>query len=213
MDSEQAKILVVDDIPQNVKLLADLLTLKGYAVVTASNGEEALAQGRLREARPRPARRDDARHVRVRRLPPHPRRPGDRAAAGRAVHVARPAAGADQRHRRRRRRFPRQADQPAGALRARASLLRIKRLHDADAAAGRAARRLERDARAARRGAGRGERAAVAPEALLLAEARRADRRRQRRGSAEEPAARDRRRVFATCAASPRSPKPRSPRS
>jgi adenylate cyclase len=39
-----ASILVVDDIPQNVKLLADLLGFKGYAVVTASSGEEALAK-------------------------------------------------------------------------------------------------------------------------------------------------------------------------
>jgi adenylate cyclase len=39
-----AKILVVDDTPQNVKLLADLLTVKGYAVLTAANGEEALAK-------------------------------------------------------------------------------------------------------------------------------------------------------------------------
>jgi adenylate cyclase len=37
------RILVVDDTPQNVKLLADLLTAKGYAVSTASNGEQALA--------------------------------------------------------------------------------------------------------------------------------------------------------------------------
>ncbi len=42
--NERARILVVDDIPQNVKLLADLLGFKGYAVVTASNGEEALAR-------------------------------------------------------------------------------------------------------------------------------------------------------------------------
>ncbi|MFO1325145.1 MAG: response regulator [Burkholderiales bacterium] len=42
--SEQAKILVVDDTPQNVKLLADLLGVKGYAVATATNGEEALAK-------------------------------------------------------------------------------------------------------------------------------------------------------------------------
>ncbi len=41
--SAQGRILVVDDIPQNVKLLADLLTVKGYAVTTASNGEDALA--------------------------------------------------------------------------------------------------------------------------------------------------------------------------
>ena len=37
-----AKILVVDDTPHNVKLLADLLTVKGYAVVTAAAGAEAL---------------------------------------------------------------------------------------------------------------------------------------------------------------------------
>ena len=36
------KILVVDDVPQNVKLLADVLTVKGYQVVTAASGMEAL---------------------------------------------------------------------------------------------------------------------------------------------------------------------------
>lgn len=38
-----AKILVVDDTPRNVKLIADLLTVKGYSVVTAGSGQEALA--------------------------------------------------------------------------------------------------------------------------------------------------------------------------
>jgi class 3 adenylate cyclase len=38
----QQHILVVDDTPQNVKLLADLLTARGYAVSTAANGEQAL---------------------------------------------------------------------------------------------------------------------------------------------------------------------------
>jgi adenylate cyclase len=38
------KILVVDDTPQNVKLLADLLRAKGYAVATAKSGREALEQ-------------------------------------------------------------------------------------------------------------------------------------------------------------------------
>ena len=38
-----AKVLVVDDTPHNVKLLADLLAVRGYAVATATNGEEALA--------------------------------------------------------------------------------------------------------------------------------------------------------------------------
>jgi class 3 adenylate cyclase len=40
----QAKVLVVDDTPHNVKLLADLLGVKGYAVATAVNGEEALVK-------------------------------------------------------------------------------------------------------------------------------------------------------------------------
>jgi DNA-binding response OmpR family regulator len=40
--SGPATILVVDDTPHNVKLLADLLGAKGYAVVTAVSGEEAL---------------------------------------------------------------------------------------------------------------------------------------------------------------------------
>ena len=37
-----AKILVVDDTPSNVKLLADVLGAKGYAVVTAASGPDAL---------------------------------------------------------------------------------------------------------------------------------------------------------------------------
>jgi len=37
-----AKILVVDDTPSNVKLLADVLGAKGYAVVTATSGADAL---------------------------------------------------------------------------------------------------------------------------------------------------------------------------
>ena len=39
-----AKILVVDDVAMNVKLLADVLGVKGYATVTASSGAEALAK-------------------------------------------------------------------------------------------------------------------------------------------------------------------------
>ena len=37
-----AKVLVVDDTPVNVKLLADLLGAKGYTVITAASGKEAL---------------------------------------------------------------------------------------------------------------------------------------------------------------------------
>ena len=39
-----ARILVVDDTPSNLKLLGDLLSIKGYAVTTAASGEEALAK-------------------------------------------------------------------------------------------------------------------------------------------------------------------------
>ncbi|MGQ0512514.1 MAG: response regulator [Betaproteobacteria bacterium] len=42
--SAPAKILVVDDTPANIKLFADLLGSRGYAVSTASSGEEALAK-------------------------------------------------------------------------------------------------------------------------------------------------------------------------
>src|SRR5216683_2749530 len=36
------KILIVDDTPHNVKMLADLLAAKGYAIVTAVSGQEGL---------------------------------------------------------------------------------------------------------------------------------------------------------------------------
>ena len=41
---DPAHILVVDDTPANVKLLADVLGARGYAVSTASSGKEALAK-------------------------------------------------------------------------------------------------------------------------------------------------------------------------
>jgi len=39
-----ARILVVDDTPANVKLLADLLTVKGFDVITAGGGKDGLAR-------------------------------------------------------------------------------------------------------------------------------------------------------------------------
>jgi len=42
--TQPRKILVVDDTPGNLKLLTDLLTVKGYAVATAESGHEALAR-------------------------------------------------------------------------------------------------------------------------------------------------------------------------
>lgn len=40
--SEGQRLLIVDDTPLNVKLLADLLAVRGYDVETASNGREAI---------------------------------------------------------------------------------------------------------------------------------------------------------------------------
>ena len=45
-----ARVLVVDDEPDSVELLQEFLTGKGYEIVTASNGEEALRK--LKEERP-----------------------------------------------------------------------------------------------------------------------------------------------------------------
>jgi class 3 adenylate cyclase/CheY-like chemotaxis protein len=42
MTANQGKLLVVDDTPQNVKLLADLLEYQGYQVIRATTGTEAL---------------------------------------------------------------------------------------------------------------------------------------------------------------------------
>jgi two-component system OmpR family response regulator len=40
--SEARRVLVVDDTPVNLKLLADLLGARGYTVTTAATGAEAL---------------------------------------------------------------------------------------------------------------------------------------------------------------------------
>jgi adenylate cyclase len=47
--TDEGRILVVDDLPQNVRLLEAILTSHGYAVVTATSGPQAL--DRLREER------------------------------------------------------------------------------------------------------------------------------------------------------------------
>ena len=50
--STTAKILVVDDIPRNIKLLADILSVQGYDVTTAASGLEALQQ--IEQSKPDP---------------------------------------------------------------------------------------------------------------------------------------------------------------
>ena len=47
--TEEATLLVVDDVPQNARLLDAVLTPRGYRVTTAGSGEEAL---RLLEEEP-----------------------------------------------------------------------------------------------------------------------------------------------------------------
>ncbi len=44
MTAVPKKILIVDDTPLNVKMLADLLTFKGYQAITAASGAEGLAK-------------------------------------------------------------------------------------------------------------------------------------------------------------------------
>ena len=65
-----ARILVVDDIPANVKLLEARLSAEYFDVLTASNGAQALEICRALRMRHHPARRDDAGHGRLRGLPP-----------------------------------------------------------------------------------------------------------------------------------------------
>ena len=46
--SETGTILVVDDLPQNMRLLQAVLEPRGYEVVLAHSGEEALERARER---------------------------------------------------------------------------------------------------------------------------------------------------------------------
>ena len=42
MTDDDATVLVVDDLPQNVRLMDAVLSPQGFTVVSASSGEEAL---------------------------------------------------------------------------------------------------------------------------------------------------------------------------
>ena len=42
-DDDDATVLVVDDLPQNVRLMDAVLSPRGFTVVSAASGEEALA--------------------------------------------------------------------------------------------------------------------------------------------------------------------------
>ena len=114
------RLLVVDDTPVNVKLLADLLAAKGYAVSTAASGREALDTIEreppdlvlLDVMMPGMSGYDVCRALRD--------ESGHRAPARGHGHRTRPGAGAREGHRGGGRRLPEQAHQPAGDAGARA---------------------------------------------------------------------------------------------
>ena len=115
-----ARILVVDDVPANVKLLEARLSAEYFDVLTAANGAEALQICAARRMRHHPARRDDARHGRLRGLPPPEVQSGDAFHSGGDGHRARQPGRPRARARGRRRRFPDQAGVRHRADRARA---------------------------------------------------------------------------------------------
>ena len=84
--SETPRILVVDDLAQNVRLLEAVLAPRGHEVVAAGSGAEALALAGRGRHRPRAARHRDAGDGRLRGLPAAPRRPGHALPADRDDH-------------------------------------------------------------------------------------------------------------------------------
>ena len=212
MTNEPATILVVDDLPQNVRLLEAILAPRGYRVVTATSGAEALERRRRRADRPRPARHPHARDGRLRGLPAPARRRRDALPAGRDDHGERRAGeGA-----RRSRRAP-TTSSPSRSTR-RSCSRGSARCCGSSATTTRSRRRPPSSPRWNReleqrvRRAGRGARAHGPAAALPLAAARRAGRlapatsRSSRATAARSPS------CSATCAASRRSPRRSSPR-
>ena len=154
MAERPAKILVVDDVPENVRLLEAVLVPRGYEVVTAHDGVAALERRRGGGARPDPARRDDARPRRLRGLHAPARERRHRRAAGDHGHVEhRP--GEDEGDRGRRGRLHPQAVQPRRAAHAGAVAAPDQALPRHDQGAGGRARRAQPNARGAGGGPGR----------------------------------------------------------
>ena len=193
--SDAPRILVVDDLAQNIRLLEAVLAPRGHEVVAAGTGAEALALAaagdidlvlldivmpemdgyevcrRLRDGpgHALPADRDDHRQ----------RRPGE--------------AHGD---RGRRRRLRVEAVRPCGAARARPLAAAGEALPRHDRGAGRRAGRVQPAARGARARAGRRARAAGPAAPVPVAAARRARRVLGRRLVPREPPARDHRRLL-----------------
>ena len=206
------RILVVDDNPTNIKMLKTRLAANGYDVITAADGEEALASARgqhpdlilLDIMMPRL----DGLEVckRLRADPAFPFTPIIlvTAMADTKDVIAGLDAGGDEY-------LTKPIDHGALVARVR-SMLRIKALHDRADALAQEVRRVERHAGAPRRRAGRRTRARRPAAPLLLAAAGRRDPR------AAAPTTRCRATVVtsrwssATCGASPPLRRPPSPR-
>ena len=99
-----ARVLVVDDLPANVKLLEARLSAEYFDVITAYSGAGCAGHLRARRMRHRAARRHDAGHGRLRGLPqaqdqsgdaPHPGGDGDRARPALRPRASGLEAGAD----------------------------------------------------------------------------------------------------------------------
>ena len=212
MMTEQATILVVDDLPQNVRLLDAILAPRGYGVVSAASGEEALDA--VAEHRPPTSccstsscpgwtgTRSAGACATIRRRSFLP--VVMITANGDQEKVKAIEAGADDF-------IVKPFDQAELLARVR-SLIRIKRYHDTIEAQAAELAELEPHARAARPRAGRRARADRPAEALPVAAARRGRHlvgRRvvpRRATGARSPSS------SATCAASRRSPRRSSPR-
>ena len=98
MSGDAVTVLAVDDLPQNLRLLDAVLSPRGYRVLTASSGEEALADAAGVGSGPGAPRHRDAGHRRLRGLPSHPSHPRLRVPAGGDDHRER-RAGEDPRDR------------------------------------------------------------------------------------------------------------------
>ena len=115
-----ARVLVVDDVPANVKLLEARLSAEYFDVVTAERRRGSAGDLRARRVRPGAARRDDARHGRLRSVPPAQVQSADPSHPGGDGDGARSAVRPGARPRGWRRRFPHQAGIGRSAHRARA---------------------------------------------------------------------------------------------
>ena len=186
MSDDAARILVVDDVPENVRLLEAVLDAHGYDVVSATDGHAALDLAAVGEAGPRAARRDDAAARWSRRLQAAPPAGGDGGAAGDHAHGER-GVREDHGDRGGGGRLPPEAVQPRGAAHPDPVATPDQALprHDQDAGCG--AARPEPDARRPRADAARGARPAAAVTSFPLAPARGRDRLLGRRVDPAQP--------------------------